>query len=338
MPILVALLLLLLPPAATARVWLDAEDLRQLPDDGPAWEAMIKRATRTDISPCLADQDDPSNVATLALALYATRADDAEARDRVREIVRRVPGTERGARTLALGRELAAYVIAADLVGLPAEQRAAFERWLRSLLTRNFQGRTLRSTHEDRPNNWGTHAGASRLAVAIYLEDREEIERSAHVFRGWLGDADGWQGFEFGDTWWQPAGSRNYAINPPGSSIQGHSVDGVLPDDQRRAGAFRWPPPKENYVYEALQGALTQALLLEAQGYDVWSWGDAALLRAFRWLQTEARYPARGDDTWMPHVINHAYGVSLPAPCPATPGKGLGFTDWIYGCAGRPPR
>ena len=49
------------------------------------------------------------------------------------------------------------------------------------------------------------------------------------------------------------------------------------------------------YVYEGLQGAL---------------------LRAFRWLHEQADYPAEGDDTWMPHVINRVYRTDFPAPVP----------------------
>lgn len=333
---LALLLLTLVPAAGGATVWLTADELHRLPVQGPAWDALVALASRAPIVPSLADQEDSSNVETLALALYAARTGDQSAAQRVRDILGKLPGTERGARTLAIGRELAAYVVAADLVGLPPDRDASFRRWLGTLLERDFRGRTLRSTHEDRPNNWGTHAGASRLAIAAYLEDDHEIERSAFVLRGWLGEDDGWQGFQFGETWWQAPGPRYYGINPAEASIQGHPVGGVLPDDQRRGGPFRWPPPRENYVYEALQGALAQALLLERQGYDAWSWGDRALLRAFTWLHEQAQYPAQGDDTWMPHVINRVYGTSFPAPCPARPGKGLGFTDWIYGCASLP--
>jgi hypothetical protein len=167
----------------------------------------------------------------------------------------------------------------------------------------------------------------------VYLGDRTETQRVADVFRGWVGERDAWQGFKFGPLWWQPEGSLRYGINPVGAMRDGHSIDGVLPDDQRRGGPFRWPPPKEPYVYEALQGAVPQALMLERQGYPAWSWGDRALLRAFRWLHDEALFPAVGDDTWIPHVINHAYGTRFPAPIPSRPGKGVGFTDWTLGTA-----
>ena len=58
---------------------------------------------------------------------------------------------------------------------------------------------------------------------------------------------------------------------------------------------------------------------------------DRALLRAFRWLHDQADYPADGDDTWQPHVINHYYGTDFPAQVPASPGKGVGWTDWTLG-------
>jgi hypothetical protein len=109
------------------------------------------------------------------------------------------------------------------------------------------------------------------------------------------------------------------------------SIDGVLPDDQRRGGGFTWLPPKENYAYEGLQGLLLQAIILQRAGYDVFDWQDKAILRAFRWLHEEADFPAEGDDTWQPHVVNYFYGTTFPAPTPARPGKNFGWTDWVYG-------
>ena len=81
---------------------------------------------------------------------------------------------------------------------------------------------------------------------------------------------------------------------------------------------------------EALQGAVVQAELLSRAGYDAWEWGDRAILRAFRWLHEEAAYPAEGDDTWQPHLVNRAYRTAFPAPIPSRPGKGMGFSDWTH--------
>ena len=117
----------------------------------------------------------------------------------------------------------------------------------------------------------------------------------------------------------------------PAAEHAGHSIDGVLPDDQRRSGGFRWPPPKENYVWEALQGATLEAELLGRAGYPAWDWSDQALLRAVNWLYKVDHYPAQGDDSWLPWLIDRRYGTDFHTSAPSTPGKNFGFTDWLYG-------
>jgi hypothetical protein len=329
-----ALLLLLLPRLAMAEpigIWTTPHELAELPVEGPAWEAVRDAANNDTSNPNISDQNDPTNVRVLAKALVYARTGEERYRNEVIQACRAAIGTEEGGRTLALGRELAAYVIAADLVGLPAEDDQRFRSWLRSTLTMVLDSRTLQSTHEIRPNNWGTHAGASRAAVAVYLGDQSELDRTATVFRGWLGDQSAYAGFKYGDLDWQSDPSAPVAINPVGATHEGHSIDGVLPDDQRRAGGFVWPPQRENYVWEGLQGALAQAIILHRAGYDVWNWEDRALLRAVRWLHEEAHFPAEGDDSWQPHVVNHFYGTDFPAPVPSRSGKNVGFTDWTFG-------
>ena len=319
-------------------IWIARSEVRSLPMKGAAWEAMLAEAKASTASPDLSDQEDPTNVRVLAKALVFVRTGESEYRDDVVAACMKAIGTERGGRTLALARELAAYVIAADLVGLDPEDDERFRDWLRSVLTRPLSGRTLRSTQEDRPNNWGTHAAASRIAVALYLRDGEELKRSAQVFKGYLGDREAWDGFRFGDRAWQADRARPVGINPAGAKRRGHDLDGVLPDDQRRCcREFVWPPPKENYVYEGLQGALAAAVMLDRAGYDVWEWQDRALLRAFRWLHDVAEYPAAGDDTWQPYLVNFYYGVEFPVELPSRAGKNMGFTDWTH-AADRPGR
>lgn len=321
-------------PVSRTAVLFSAEEIAGLPTAGAGWEGVLRAAAQPTRHPDLSNQDDPTNVRVLAKALVAARTGDARLRAEVVRALVRVRGSERGANVLAVSRELLSYVLAADLIGLDGADRHAFEAWLRGIRSKRFHGRTLRSTHEDRPNNWGTHAGASRIAVAIYLGDDEEVERAAHVFKGWTGERGGWWGFDFGEATWQSTRFWRYAVNPVGATRDGHSIDGVLPDDQRRGGDFSWPPPKENYVYEALQGAVVQAALLSRRGYDAWDWGDRALLRAFRWLHEEADFPAEGDDTWLPWIVNRVYGADFPAKTPSQPGKGMGFADWLYGDAG----
>jgi len=318
-------------PKLGKAIWISSEEIARLPTEGKAWESLKAAADAVMGKPDLSNQDDPVNVQVLAKALvYARTGYETYRKDVVRACMAAI-GTERGGRTLSLGRELIAYVIAADLVGLPPDEDKKFRFWLKSVRTEKLRGRTLISTHEDRPNNWGTHAGASRLAIAVFLNDSTEVKRAAKVFKGWLGDRMAYAGFSYGKLDWQAKPAAPVGINPKGATKEGHSIDGVLPDDQRRAGGFEWPPPKENYVYEGLQGALAQAVILARLGYDVWNWQDKALLRAFVWLHEQADFPAKGDDTWQPHLINYFYGTSFPAPVPSRPGKNVGWTDWTHG-------
>lgn len=321
----------------SAGMWIDDDVLSQLPVSGPAWENLLREANQPVDRPDLSDQDDRSNVRVMAKALAYARTGTPFYRDEVIRACMDVIGTE-GGRTLALGRELMAYVLAADLVRLPSAEDARFRTWLETLPERTFGGRTLISTHEDRPNNWGTHAGASRLAVAIYLGDTAEIERSARVFRGWLGERDQYAGFKFGDLAWQCDGSRPVGIGPVNCFRNGVRLDGALPEELRRSGAFAWPPPKQNYIYEALQGALAQAVLFERLGYRPFTWGTFALVRAYAWLYHEARFPAEGDDRWQIHLVNHFYGTRFPVEATTTPGKNVGWTEWTHGSRSRWPR
>jgi hypothetical protein len=317
--------------SAAGTLWIDPARLASLPTSGPGWENLMRAAQESTRAPNLSDQEDPTNVRVLAKALVFARTGEERYRGEVVDACLAAIGTERGGSTLALGRELAAYVIAADLVGgVPARGGRDFSSWLRDVRHQKLKGGTLVSTHERRPNNWGTSAGASRVAVAAYLRDREDLERAARVFRGWLGERSAYSGFDYGELWWQADPDAPVGINPRGASRQGHSIDGVLPDDQRRSGPFAWPPPHENYVYGALQGALVQAVILHNAGYDVWQWGDRALLRAFQWLYGAAEYPAQGDDGWEPYLVNYYYAAGLPVPVPARPGKIAGWADWTH--------
>lgn len=317
--------------STTGWILLAPEEIRELPMTGPAWNELNSVAQESINSPDLSDQNDRDNIRILAKALVHVRTGDATLRNQVIDACRDVIGTQ-GGTTLPLARELAAYVIAAQLVGLPSADAASFRSFLLQVRGQVIDGRTLISTHRDRPNNWGTHAGASRIAIARYVGDAKDLADAARVFRGYLGDATSYAGFDYGDLWWQSNSGTPVGINPAGATLGGENVDGVLPDDQRRAGNFTWPPPQENYVYEALQGVLLQALLLEQAGYDdVWAWEDQAILRAFEWLNAEAAYPAQGDDEWQPFLVNHIYGTSFPTVGGgAEPGKNFGFTDWLF--------
>jgi hypothetical protein len=321
-------------PTLEARpgVWLSRDEVMALPTEGPAWDELVDVATGKWEQPDLADQNDTTDTDALAGALMAVRLGDAQMRKRVEAVLAAVPGSEDGARTLALARNLPSYVIAADLLDY---HEPRFEAWLDTIRFKLFDGRTLISTHDERPNNWGTHAGAARIAVDRFLGDEKDLAQAATTFKGFLGDREAYAGFEYDeDTSWQADPHQPVGINPPGATIDGHDVDGLLPEEARRVGSFVWPFPVgakgSNYVWEALQGITVQAELLNRAGYDTWNWQDRAIFRAFHWLYDVAHFPAEGDDTWQVWLVNRAYGIDLPAISPTKPGKNMAFTDWTH--------
>ncbi len=312
-------------------IWTSAEEIADLPMVGDPWRLLKYDADRDYGIPNISDQEDRANVYAMSKALVYVRTGIESYRTEVIDACMQAIDTENGGRSLALGRNLGAFIIAADLVGLPPAEDALFRDWLHSLLTEKMSdNRSLVDCHEQRPNNWGTHAGGSRAALAAYLEDWDELGRVAQVFKGYLGDRTSYANFIYGDLDWQADASRPVGVNPAGAMIQGHNVDGVPPDDQRRSGDFTWPPPKEGYVYEAMQGALLQAVILHRAGYDVWNWEDRALLRIFTWLHNVADYPSTGDDTWEAFIINYFYGTDFPTPTASWSGKNVSRACWTH--------
>jgi hypothetical protein len=324
------------PPVAG--IWTSPAELASRPTSGPAWQALKSAADAPLGVAGIADQDSDDDVDTLAVALVYARTGIAAYRAKAAGAIAAAIGTEAGGRALALGRNLASYVIAADLVGLarydpPLDAR--FRAWLRAVRTESLAGLTLIATHETRPNNWGTMAGASRVAADAYLGDAADLGRAAAVFRGWLGDRRAYAGFSFGDVSWQADPSAPVAVDPAGAVRQGLSIDGALPEEMRRGCVFTVPPCHTAYAWEAMQGAVVQAEILSRRGFDAFAWQSGAILRAARFLQRlDALYGgwwAAGDDRWQPWIIDRAYGVRLPAATPSGVGKVMAWADWVFG-------
>jgi len=331
------------PPAAQAAaqsaqspyrsIWLSQHDLAALPTSGTAWNNLLKAADANPGPANVSDQNSDHDVMVLAKALVYARTGAPQYRTQVIDQLRKALGTEAGGRTLALGRNLVSYVIAADLINLPAADPAfdqSFRSWLCKTLSEDLDGLSLISTHQERPNNWGTHAGASRVAVARYLDDQAELQRAATVFRGFLGDRSAYAGFSFGDLSWQCDPAKPAGVNPKGCTKNGHSIDGVLPDDMRRGGPFKMPPAETDYPWEALQGITVQAMLLHRAGYPAFEWSGQAVLRAVTYLYNTAKWPASGDDRWQVWLINTAYNTRFPTSSPVSVGKNMGWTDWTH--------
>jgi hypothetical protein len=109
---------------------------------GAAWDRLKTAAVGNLGTPNIADQNSQHDTTTLAAALVYGRMGDAHYRSKAAEAIIAAIGTERGGRTLALGRNLVSYVIAADLIDrramMPAKissfaagwRRCALRRWM----------------------------------------------------------------------------------------------------------------------------------------------------------------------------------------------------------------
>lgn len=311
-----------------ATIWLDGTSLETLPMSGPAWDALRVAAHEDWDSIDLDDLTNNHDVQVLAGALVAARTGEEGMLLKVESALSEATGTQPSL-VLPLARNLLSYVIAADLIGYRPPE---FTSWLRQMLDVEADGRaginSLRQSAMSDPSNHGTHARASVLAVALFVEDRALQETMADRFQDWLGRSG--DDFVWKELDWQSNPSNPAAINPPGSQIDGLSVDGVLPEEQRRSGGFTTPPPQEGYVWEALQGAVATAEMLDRAGYPAWEWQDRALLRAFNWLYDVNDYPAKGDDEWQVWLVNRAYDTDFLTESPTRPGKNIGYTDWTH--------
>ena len=301
-----------------------------LPMSGTAWTALKARADLPVGSPNLSNQDDPNDVTALAKALVYARTGILKYRTDTITMLKAAVGTEYPGDTLGIARGVAPLVLAADLVGW---RDPAWMSWLSKLRTwaNPDRGYTLISMHEKRPNNWGTHSGAGRIAADLYLGDMTDLARAAKVFKGYLGDRTSYASFTYGDDLtWQANALSPVGINAMGSTRGGVTMDGIMPDDMRRGGSSPVVGDLgQSYTWEALQGTVLQAELLSRNGYPAWDWQNRAILRAFTRIHVLG-YPAAGDDRWQPWLVNRRYGTSFAAPTTTTAGKSFGYADWLF--------
>lgn len=324
-------------PATSARprgMWLSPSEVQALPTSGTAW-AKVREAAHDDWGDVdLADNGSTHDTSTLAGALVAVRTGDVALRDRVRAALAEVAGTTRFARVLEASRNIPSYVIAADLVGLEPDQDQVFRDFLSRLRTRELQGHSggdsLLATALRSPSNWGTMARAAMAAIDLYLGDRAQLDQIATAHRAFLGEAVTDQ-LVFTSTRWHANPQDKAGINGPGTSIGRTSVDGVLPEEQRRTGEpDGGPAPKGSYPWEALQGAMVTAVLLDRAGMVSFTAGDDALRRAFTWLSGPNANPAEGDDLWQPWLMNSIRGTTFATAATKSPGKNMAWTDWTH--------
>ncbi len=322
-------------------MWVSPDHVRSLPKSGAAYAA-VKAAADAKITPDLCDQNADGNVGCLAAAYMYVATEEQVYLDKVIGCIKAIvsDNLEAGARALGLARELPAYVIAAQVIGLATLDPALDAKfrakllYLRTFKTIDGPASVLESSLK-RPNNWGGHAHAMIAAIAAYLGDKAELDRAYKVFCGWLGDRNAYADFKFGDDLsWQADKAHPVGINLPNAEIDGHPMDGAQPEELRRGGKFAWPLPANPptyYPWEGLQGPCVAAEIFARSGHpEVWTVMQSAMKRAVLWLYDVAKWPAVKDDCWQIYIYNKAYPeLNLPTSI-GTPGKGMAWTPWTH--------
>ena len=228
-------------------IWTHPGELMSLPKQGGAWNALLQEAKQPTGMPDLSDQDDDTDVRVLAKALVFARTGNRDlpprgdrclhAGDRHRGRRRDARARPQPGRLRARGRPREAAQRPRTSSSRPGSRPASRE---------NLHGRTLQSTHEDRPNNWGTHAGASRAAVALYLRDAAEMSAAPRSSRAGSAIARPTPASSTASSTGRPIPRTRSASTPGGDQER------LL--DRRRAA--RRPAPRGRLLVAAAQGEL----------------------------------------------------------------------------------
>jgi len=333
--------------AANGYILMSRSALMARPISGTPWRNLKAVAASSLGTPNLCDQNARHHLRTLAAALVYARTGTASYGRKARAGVMAAIKTQRVGcdnATLALGRQLTAYVLAADFANLSGTADTTFRSWLRTIRRKIIGGHgvwdSLYRTHVRSAANWGAYAGAARIAASVYIGDTTDVRSAALVTRGFLGDRTA---FRFSDR--LTTAARSWACYPaaytpvnPSCRKSGILVDGAVVADISRGGSLRWPPGTVGVQYQldSIQGLGLQVELLYQNGFtNAWRWSNRALKRM---ANVVTRSKAAGGTGWnetqasrqMPWLLNRRLGMSLPRRYSGM-GRAIGFTDWLWG-------
>jgi hypothetical protein len=335
--------------AATNYLLMPRSELLARPTSGTAWSAMKSVADAGLGTASLCNQDEDHHLRTLAAALVYARTGTSSYKTKATTGIMTAIKTQTvgcSNATLALGRQLAAYVLAADFIDLAGTNDSTFRSFLTGIRKKDIGGHSvwdsLEDTHRFSANNWGAHAGASRIAASLYLGDTADVSIATRVARGFLGDRAQYAGFTHKlsstDLSWACGTASTYTPVNPDCTKSGIDVDGAIVADISRAGSLTWPPGSTaiSYQVDTIAAVGLQLELLYRSGYTgAWDWSSSALKRAAELVQRSA---ASGGDGWnetnassqIPWLLNVRYGTFLPTRSVAM-GRGIGFASWLWG-------
>jgi hypothetical protein len=338
------------PPTTGSGVWLDPEEIAALPTSGAAWNAVTSAAASSWGTGNIANQDSDHDVLTLAGAYTCARVGEhcAKTRASLMSVIGTEFNPQSGSQWLAISRNMAAYTIAADLVGLradgnPDSDGSVFNAWMIGWRTKQLvgTGETRAINGFQSGSNASSQEGFFHAALATYLRDPVMLEAIWNRFQRFVGDPNGpldpkginlSQGIAAG---WSHDPDNAVAINPKGTTKNGVRIDGAIINDMRRGGDFQHPPGYTQYPWTGLDGLVPAAMVLHRAGYPAFEVADRAVLRTMEylwWLRNDT-----GNAEWFSgtrghaqvHITNWYYGTDFPAGG-STANRCVGFLDWTH--------
>jgi hypothetical protein len=253
---------------ASSGIWISQQEIMRLPTYGPAWESVLSTAEGSFGKADVSNQNSNHDVYTMAGALVCARTDAYC--DKTVQALKDAIGTEEGARWLAIGRNMTAYTIAADVMrgsgALAGQDLADVTTWLASFLTRTLRDNNSGVQKPLSPFESGSNASAQEAAVyaaiAAYLgagapqtehpKTGTTIIGTQHLDRIWdafrryacdptapdnedisIHDDSGW-------AYYDPTGSNKCGVNPKGATKQVSNYPGFskYPTEMRTDGVI----------------------------------------------------------------------------------------------------
>lgn len=332
-------------------VIIDHDELMALPTSGAAYEALHSRAkSQTVTGAKLSDMHMQHDVGTLSVALDGVRLDDAALIAKAKACLTDAIGTEAGGDSMDVGRSLAAYVMAADVLDI---RSGPIYEWLAGFRTKKIphDNTGVPMTFRDRAWETGTNAscqvGLCSLSLAVYLRDQEWITDNWNAFRRICGDRTSpfkLKANQYGDPWQEIPGDR-VGIQNKGAKVNGIDVDGAYVDmgrsNPKPVAALKYDERMSLYPWVSLNSIIWAGAIFKRLGYPAFEIQDRAVLRAVMYLRRLARdYNQAGwwgqdkkeDAKWIAHV---AYPADLPLSeypihLPVAGNDQVGWSDWLW--------
>lgn len=361
-------------PGAFDDIFYRRERFMKLPTSGAAFTLLEKRAKGKWEAPDFTGEDDSNNAQgdadALAGALYAERMNDDTMREKVRAHLRLAAKSEDSDWLLGLGRQLAGWVEAANLIRFAEPE---FVNWVHRMITHKHGPgdrwggyETILENAHSLNSNWAVQCNRSVIVGSMYLRLVGTAAQQADAEK-WLklsvlahkrdigikGDYPELPPLYTAPNGWGGNAPYKAGINPPGTTgiIGGKErvLDGVRQGDWLRTkvggkedrDAKQWPPNVTGYMWEGLTPQIITAAILHQHGLCPFDAANNAIVRAMdanygtgAMAANNPRFvnPAAGDDKCAPWIVNHFAGTNYPTQLDDMPEKaGYGWMAWYLG-------